>query len=52
MANVKKGQTVRATEWLKHLRWAKRVFWKRQRADDRRRIYRESHHGQATELDR
>ena len=28
MANVKKGQLVRAPEWWKHLRWVKRVFWK------------------------
>jgi len=36
MANVKKGQTVRAPEWWKHLKWTKRAFWKRQRAVDRR----------------
>ena len=31
MANVKKGQLVPAPEWWKHLRWVKRLFWKRQR---------------------
>ncbi len=32
MANVKKGQTVRASQWWKHLRpFAKRQFWKAQR---------------------
>ena len=31
MATMKKGITVRATEWWRHLRWAKRAFWKRQR---------------------
>ena len=31
MANVKKGQTVSAPEWWKHLKWCKRVFWKKQR---------------------
>ena len=36
MANVKKGQLVPAGEWWKHLRGAKRVFWKRQRKADRR----------------
>src|SRR5262245_57250399 len=35
MANVKKGQTVRAPEWWKHLRWTKRQFWKRQRQADK-----------------
>lgn len=36
MANVKKGQTVRAPEWWKHLRaYGKRTFWKKQRAADR-----------------
>lgn len=31
MANVKKGLTVSAPEWWKHLKWCKRVFWKKQR---------------------
>ena len=35
MANVKKGQTVKAPEWWKHLKWTKRVFWKRQRTSDK-----------------
>lgn len=35
MANVKKGQTVPAPQWWKHLRDWKQVFWKRQRTDDR-----------------
>jgi hypothetical protein len=31
MATVKKGILVRSPEWWKHLKWAKRVFWKKQR---------------------
>ena len=31
MANVKKGQLVAPPEWWKHLRWVKRVFWKKER---------------------
>jgi hypothetical protein len=32
MAHIRKGQTVPAPEWRKHLRpWRKRLFWKRQR---------------------
>jgi hypothetical protein len=31
VANVKKGQLTAPPEWWKHLRWAKRVFWKRER---------------------
>lgn len=31
MASVKKGVLVKSPEWWKHLRWCKRVFWKRQR---------------------
>jgi hypothetical protein len=39
MANVKKGQTVRATEWWKHLRPEnKRRFWKKQRKADKRNL--------------
>lgn len=36
MANVKKGQTVKPPEWWRHLRWAKRIFWKKQRKADKR----------------
>jgi hypothetical protein len=36
MANVKQGQTVPAPQWWKHLRDWKRLFWKKQRADNRR----------------
>jgi hypothetical protein len=35
MANVKKGQTVPSPEWWKHLKWAKRTFWKKQRKADK-----------------
>ena len=28
---MKKGILTPAQEWWKHLRWAKRVFWKRER---------------------
>jgi hypothetical protein len=36
MANVKKGQLVRAPEWWKHLRWVKRTFWKRHRQAEKK----------------
>lgn len=36
MANVRKGHTVPAPQWWKHLRDWKRVFWHRQRQDDQR----------------
>lgn len=39
MANVKKGQLVAAGEWWKHLRWTKRVFWKKHRRAERREAY-------------
>jgi hypothetical protein len=31
MATVKKGMLTPPTEWWKHLRWAKRAFWKSER---------------------
>jgi hypothetical protein len=31
MANVKKGLLTPPGKWWKHLRWVKRVFWKRER---------------------
>ncbi len=31
MATVKKGTLTHAGEWWKHLRWTKRVFWKKER---------------------
>jgi hypothetical protein len=43
MATMKKGITVRAPEWWKHLKWFKRLFWKRQRRDDKRSIKKELH---------
>lgn len=30
-ANVKKGQLTPSPEWWRHLRWAKRQFWKQER---------------------
>lgn len=36
MATMKKGQLASATEWWKHLRWTKRVFWKRERQAGKR----------------
>jgi hypothetical protein len=36
MANVKKGQTVASPQWWKHLRDWKRVFWKRQRNEEKK----------------
>lgn len=48
MANVKKGQTVPAPEWWKHLRWfGKRTFWKRQRKADQRNIRKERENSNA-----
>jgi hypothetical protein len=39
MANKKKGQSVKASQWWVHLRpfW-KREFWKRQRQADKKEI--------------
>jgi hypothetical protein len=31
MATVKKGLLTAPGEWWQHLRWMKRVFWKRER---------------------
>jgi hypothetical protein len=31
MATVKKGMMTPPNEWWKHLRWAKRAFWKGER---------------------
>jgi hypothetical protein len=31
MAQVRKGQLARPPEWWRHLRWSKRLFWKRER---------------------
>jgi hypothetical protein len=31
MADVRNGQLAASPEWWKHLRWAKRSFWKRER---------------------
>jgi hypothetical protein len=31
MATVKKGLLTSPGEWWKHLRWTKRVFWKKER---------------------
>lgn len=42
MANVKKGITVRAPQWWRHLRSWKRVFWKKQRKADRQEARREA----------
>jgi hypothetical protein len=36
MATMKKGITVRAPQWWKHLRDWKRIFWKKQRKADQR----------------
>ena len=42
MATVKKGQTVPAGEWWKHLRkFGRRFFWKRQRAAFKREAVKE-----------
>lgn len=31
MANVKQHNLTRPPEWWKHLKWVKRIFWKRER---------------------
>lgn len=36
MATMKKGILVRAGEWWKHLRWTKRLFWKRHRKAEKK----------------
>lgn len=38
MAHVHKGYLVESPEWWKHLRWCKRVFWKRHRKAEQRAI--------------
>ena len=40
MATMKKGILTRSPEWWRHLRWVKRVFWKRERKAARRDIRR------------
>jgi hypothetical protein len=42
MASVKNGHLVAAPEWWKHLRWVKRVFWKRERKAAKRFARREA----------
>jgi hypothetical protein len=36
MAHARKDQLTRSPEWWRHLRWAKRVFWKAERKAARR----------------
>jgi hypothetical protein len=36
MAHVKKGLLTPPPEWWKHLRWAKKLFWKKERKAARR----------------
>lgn len=36
MATVKKGILIPSPEWWVHLRWSKRIFWKRERKAARR----------------
>ena len=39
MATKKKGLTVLSGEWAKHLRkFRRRLFWRKQRQDDKKRI--------------
>jgi len=42
MATVKKGMLTAAGEWWKHLRSAKRAFWKRERRAARKVARREA----------
>jgi hypothetical protein len=41
MATVKKGTLTQPPEWWKHLRWAKRRFWKRERQAAKAEIVRQ-----------
>ena len=41
MANVKKGNLTSPPEWWKHLRWVKRIFWKKERKAQQRYITKE-----------
>jgi len=41
MATVKKGVLVKSPEWWKHLRWCKRLFWKRHRKAEMRETAKE-----------
>jgi hypothetical protein len=38
MATVKKGMLTQSPQWWRHLRFWKRVFWKRERATAKRLI--------------
>jgi hypothetical protein len=38
MANVKKGLLVRPSQWWKHLKEYKKVFWRKQRGAEKRDI--------------
>ncbi len=42
MVNVKNGQVTAPPQWWKHLRWAKRVFWKAERKAARQGASREA----------
>src|ERR1700733_13137305 len=42
MATVKKGVLTASSEWWKHLRWRKRVFWKGERRAAKRFAQREA----------
>lgn len=42
MANVKKGNLTPPPEWWKHLKWAKRVFWKAERLAHKAEIRRQT----------
>lgn len=41
MATVKKGIATKSPQWWQHLRWMKRVFWKRERMATRLEIARQ-----------
>jgi len=36
MANVKKGQLIPPPQWWKHLKYAKRIFWKSHRQAEKK----------------
>ncbi len=42
MANVKQGNLSRPPEWWKHLKWAKKVFWKTERQAHKKEIKNET----------
>jgi hypothetical protein len=50
MATVKNGILSKSPEWWKHLRWAKRKFWKKERANGKKLAAQEVERGGGREV--